>query len=205
MRAPLRVALMGAHGTGKTTLLQAVLGHLHSLQVRAIGLPEAPREIIRLAADAEFFRRGHNTAYRQALILIVHLIQELSALPEEAVVISDRALLDHWAYSRYLFSEELTRDGVLQLYEDFVIRHCSTYDILFFLPIEFNVADDGTREGDSRFQHEIEAYLLDLIRKSNLPVTPLRGSVEERRNQCVEAILAKLSLSAAPSREVSHA
>src|SRR5437764_4674972 len=107
MNAPLRVALIGAHGTGKTTLLRALLERLPSLHIRAAGLPEAPREIIKRANDPEFFRRGNNTGHRQMLILLVHLIQELDVHPETDLVISDRSLLDHWAYARHLFHEEL--------------------------------------------------------------------------------------------------
>jgi thymidylate kinase len=137
--------------------------------------------------------------------LIVHLIQELSVPSEVDVVISDRALLDHWAYSSYLFSEELSRAGVLQLYEQFVMGHCANYDILFFLPIEFDVADDGTREDDKNFQYEIEKYILDLISKYKLPVLVVSGSVEDRQRLCVDAILAKLSLPDHTNMEVGHA
>lgn|GEM_PF-4170360 len=193
MGVPLRVALIGAHGTGKTTLLRALLDRLQSLQIRAVGLPEAPREIIKRSNDPEFFRRGHNTVHRQMLILLVHLIQELGVGADVDIVIGDRSLLDHWAYARYLFSEELASTDTLHLYEEFIMQHCAGYDLLFLLPIEFDVVDDGTREKDGLFQREIEGYILDLVSKYNLQVLPVVGSVETRLEVCLEAIQARTS------------
>src|SRR5689334_11719741 len=114
----MRVALAGAHGTGKTTLARSLVERLNRLGIRAGSLPEAPREICVRAEDPVFFRRGMNKPLRQNLILLLHLMQEFNSLSNEVdAVISDRSLLDHWIYALYLFEREWTEEGVKDLYE----------------------------------------------------------------------------------------
>jgi ATPase subunit of ABC transporter with duplicated ATPase domains len=130
---PLRIALMGAHGTGKTTLANALVGSMHKLGIRASRLSEAPRIICDRAGNPGFFRRGQNTPLRQDLIFIVHLIQELDSLLSEAeVLVSDRSLLDHWAYTLHLFAREFEIEDLQSLYEGFILDHCRLYDVIFF-------------------------------------------------------------------------
>jgi nicotinamide riboside kinase len=192
MKGPIRVALVGAHGTGKTTLAKALVGSLTNMEIEVRNLSEAPRLICDRAGDPTFFRRGNNTPLRQNLILLVHLLQELDLSNNVDVLISDRSLLDHWAYTLHLFGRELDEEGLRQLYEAFVVDHCRHYDVLFFLPIEFAVIDDGTREGDSRFQAEIEQCMLDLIGEYQIEVQVVRGPLEERTEFCSSVLLSEL-------------
>jgi nicotinamide riboside kinase len=195
MARPIRVALMGAHGTGKTTLSGALVERLNRLGIKAVSLPEAPRLICDRAGDPTFFRRGSNTPLRQDLILLVHLLQELnSLLCDVGVVISDRSLLDHWAYTLALFDQELIDEGLSRIYDSFIADHCRNYDLIFFLPIEFEVVDDGTREGDRDFQSGIQRNMLDLVQKYGLHVLMTRGSLEERTDFCLGAIMSTLGV-----------
>lgn len=184
---------MGAHGTGKTTLSQSLVERLSHSGIQARRLPEAPREICSQAGEPEFFRRGKNTPLRQNLILLVHLMQEFDSLLEGAdIVISDRSLLDHWAYTLYLFQEQWMHEEVRSLYEAFIAEYCRSYDVIFFLPIEFAVVDDGTREGDKEFQAEIERLMLDLIQEHGLETVIVRGSVADRTRHCADLLLSKI-------------
>lgn len=193
MARPLRIALMGAHGTGKTTLARALVQRLSQEGIRAVQLQEAPREVCARAGDSEFFRRGQNTPLRQGLIFLMHLMQEFNAQFEGAdIVVADRSLLDHWAYTLQMFENPWVNDGVKDLYESLIVDHCRKYDVIFFLPIEFAVLDDGTREGDKVFQAEIQNVMLSLIREHKLGVVSVQGSVEERVESCFKQFQSKL-------------
>jgi nicotinamide riboside kinase len=189
MNRPVRVALAGAHGTGKTTLAKALVQRLESSGLVARCLLEAPREICTAAGDPIFFRRGNNTLLRQNLIFLVHLMQEFNSILGDAdIVISDRSLLDHWAYTLYLFKEELEDQGVSGIYEAFIIDHCRKYDFIFFTPVEFSVLDDGTREGDKDFQADIQRSMLDLIEAYRIEMLIVKGSIQERTDYCAKVV-----------------
>lgn len=187
---PIRIALVGAHGTGKTTLSRVLSEHLQDLGLKVMSLPEVPRLLCSEAGDPVFFRRGNNSPLRQSLILLGHAIYELLSLKSDVdVVISDRALLDHWAYTVYLFSEELREAGVFDLYESLVVTHCQAYDAIVFIPIEFPVVDDGTREDDAAFQSGIQSTIHRLLESRELTHTTIKGSVEERLKAAASLIL----------------
>ena len=178
---PLRVALVGSHGTGKTTLLSALADHAIRRDVDLVALPETPRDVCRRAEDPEFFRRGRNAPLKQALLLIRHLILESEARESGAdVLLMDRSLLDYWVYTQTLFGAELVESEIHDLLEDVVLEHCRRYDLLLFVPVEFPPHDDGVREADRDFQQSISDAIegrLDVIAR---PVTVVRGSVEQR-------------------------
>jgi thymidylate kinase len=153
-----KIALTGAHGVGKTTLAHELCTSLRAdCGLAAVLTAEVPRIVCDLASEPEFFRRGQNNALKQMMLLYGQLEYEIAAAAKEPdIVICDRSVLDHWAYSTYLFREVYEEAGVLDICEQLVEWHCRSYDRLYRIPIEFPPTDDGTREGDEAFQHAIE-------------------------------------------------
>ena len=47
--------------------------------------------------------------------------------------------------------------------DELVKRHCETYDLVFYIPIEFELEDDGTREDDVQFQLDIDSQIKELL------------------------------------------
>lgn len=191
---PLRVALVGSHGTGKTTLLSALTAHALGQDVDLIALPETPRDVCRRAQDPEFFRRGRNAPLKQALLLIRHLVLESEARESGAdVLLMDRSLLDYWVYTHTLFGAELVASETHELLEDVVLEHCRRYDLLLFVPVEFPPHDDGVREADRDFQQSISDAIEGRLDGIGRPVTVVRGSVEQRVAAAWEAIESRLA------------
>lgn len=186
---PLRVALVGSHGTGKTTLLRSLEERARSEGVDLLALPEAPREVCRRAGDPEFFRRGRNAPLRQALLLVQHLIEESRSLADGPdVLLMDRALLDYWVYTSTLFGEQLVRDGVHDLLEALVLEHCRTYDLFLFVPVEFAPVDDGVREADPDFQQRICAGIGSRLDALDTARVEVRGDLRRRTDSAWDAI-----------------
>ncbi len=177
-----KIAIVGAHGVGKTTLAARLRSRLAGQGFGTVRVaPEIPREICRLAADPEFYRRGKNNPLKQALLLFGQLQSEQSSLPGDGgVLICDRGVLDLWAYSKYLFGDEFRAAGVLELYEGLVERSCRSYRMHFYVPVEFPPADDGVRESDSGFQAAIDKTIREFLEKYSVPHRRIAGTLEER-------------------------
>lgn len=175
-----KIALVGAHGVGKTTLLEAVGAHLQTESVLNRLMPEIPRMICDAVGDPAFFRRGKNTLLKQMAIIIGQLVVEHQPPNASGLLLCDRTVVDHWAYTRTLFRSELDALPVVIAYEDMLRRHCSSYDRVFYIPIEFAPKDDGTRESDPVFQQEIDSEILRLLSSWGMPFISISGSVEAR-------------------------
>lgn len=177
----LKIALTGAHGTGKTTLIRQLPSILSSLGKINI-CREAPRLIIDLVKDAEYFRRGNNTPQRQALIFAQHLLEERQQINGADVIITDRTLVDHLAYTSVLFPEFLNTSEY-KVYKYLAITSLTSYDLLCKLPIEFPVEDDGVREGAVEFQREIDRAIDNLYAEADIAPNVISGSVDARLSE----------------------
>jgi len=177
-----KIAIVGAHGVGKTTLTNELRSRLAGKGLGVISVaPEIPREICRLAADPGFYRRGKNNPLKQALLLFGQIQSEHFSLPgEDGVLICDRGVLDLWAYSKYLFADEFQAAGVLELYEALVERYARSYQMHFYVPAEFPPSDDGIRENDRSFQAAVDETIREFLEKYSVPHRKTAGTREER-------------------------
>jgi len=184
------VALVGAHGVGKTTLINSLRAHYIEEGLISIHTtPEIPREICERAGDPEFFRRGVNEPLRQALILFGQATEDRTVISKsEGLLISDRSVIDHWAYTTCLFEAEFKAASVFEHFEKMVVDYSKCYDALFYIGIEFPPRDDGTRESDADFQLDIDRRIRATLKRSAFSYTTLKGSVEERRDAFISGL-----------------
>jgi predicted ATPase len=109
-------------------------------------------------------------------------MEERRAERDAEVVISDRTLIDHLAYTLTLFPESATSPEV-ETYKRLAFESLTSYHFIFQIPIEFLPEDDGVREPDPRFQRQIGDVLTGLYTQSGVTPVVIRGSVEERAAQ----------------------
>ena len=83
----MKIALTGAHGTGKTTLCSRLGSNLANGTSFAI-CREVPRVIIGTTGDGHFFQRGHNTPLRQMMIFLYQIVEEDDCQRSAEIVIS---------------------------------------------------------------------------------------------------------------------
>jgi thymidylate kinase len=185
----MKIALAGSHGTGKTTLAECLREKLIALDIVATITEETPRLICDLVDDQEYFRRGNNSLTKQLMISLGQLVLEEQSRTSD-IQICDRTLMDHLAYSMYLFPEEILENDFLTIYEKFIAEHCKSYDKIFYFPIEFKPVDDGMREADEAFQAEIDRLILMYFHKHLIPYETVRGSVENRCDTVMKSIMA---------------
>lgn len=108
--------------------------------------------------------------------------------------ITDRTIIDCLAYTIYLYRRDKVSKETLEYvrkYADFLLPQ---YTRLFYLPIEFDNVEDGTRSIDPTFREEIndimtDAYTFDGLTKSkNVVITKISGSVVKRTNAVYDII-----------------
>ena len=181
-----KITFVGAHGTGKTTLVTNLQEILNNRGISTEITPEVPRIICETENDNHFFRRENNTLTKQISLLFGQTVYEnLAEMKQSSVVLCDRSILDHWGYTKVLFAEHLAESGIYNSLLNFIEKHCRSYDRIFYVPIEFSPIDDGTREYYIKFQQDIDKEIYESLGQLNLPYQVVKGTVNER----VETVL----------------
>lgn len=185
----MNLALTGAHGTGKTTLLGKLTDLLRQGGITADQSLEVPRLICESVGDPEFFRRGKNSLTKQCMILLGQASQDcLLARSGATVHLFDRTLLDHWAYTLHLFRDDREMAYARPVIERLVRSHMSNYDEVFLLRPEFPPIDDGTREGDVEFQQAIDLVIFEHLTSWAIPFRILSGAPDARAQSVLKVL-----------------
>ncbi len=176
------IAFVGAHCTGKSTLL----AHVRECSAaRVYAIREVARGVI---------RRGYpmgKDAHAESYLHYVRdqLVAERSF--EEArydVLISDRTVLDTLSYARV--NRRLPRpsipDVLLDLLREVWLQEAKLYKHVFF-PIEFGLVGDGVRDEDEDYRREVSDEMLQLLEEHAVPYSTVSGAIESRYAQLAES------------------
>lgn len=148
-----KIALIGTHGTGKTTLAHELVARLRKKDVNAEFLGEMAR-LCPLPINENTSKEA------QEWIIYSQYAKELEHIPRCSVLICDRSVLDSYAYY-------MNKCGENKLLEDFVKEKVVDYNFLFRVPINPDyLKEDGIRSVDPKFQKAIDEkvkYILDKL------------------------------------------
>ena len=166
----IKIAFIGSHGVGKTTLCFDLASRLKRLDFGVDIVKEVARACPLPINEA-------TTLEAQAWILHTQIAQEIAAASQYEAVICDRSVLDNYAYL-------VQRTGRKREYDELVKSWVGTYTGLFKVPVLQPPAFDGTRAVSPTFQMEIDAGIDRLIKAFGVPVhyldrTDRPGWVEE--------------------------
>lgn len=180
-RRRLKVAFVGTHGVGKTTLCFDLAAHLKRLDLNIDLVKEVARRCP-LPINEE------TTLDAQAWILHTQVAEEIAAMAMYEVVVCDRSVLDNYAY---LVARVGRRPELDQLVGEWI----KGYDALFKVPVVQAPTFDGKRAVSRQFQLEIDATIDELVRAFGVKVVTLDPS---NREGWVPAVLASLQLPLEP-------
>jgi thymidylate kinase len=153
-----KIAFIGSHGVGKTTL---AFGLAARLKARDVSL-EVVHEVARRCPLP--INEETNVA-AQSWILHTQVAEELVATARYPVVLCDRSVLDNYAYL-------LLAAGPREPLESVVEAWLPTYSLLVHVPIAGHLQPDGIRAPDPAFQHLVEDRLEREVERRKLQ--PLR-------------------------------
>lgn len=167
----MKVVISGPQGTGKSTLLREL--KQNSSLVNINFLDEVVRKLI-TSKGIEINKTG-SVASQQAVF-----DQHLANVGEYTHFITDRGAIDAFVYTTWSYRHGLFTEDEYKAFEKYFLACMSHYTHLFYLPIEFEMIEDGVRNTEKEYQKELEGIYLELYEKYKLPFTFLKGSVKER-------------------------
>jgi thymidylate kinase len=144
---PFKIAFIGTHGVGKTTLCYGLAARLKARDVSLHVVEEVARRC------PLPINRG-TTVAAQSWILHTQIAEELIAGARYPVVICDRSILDNYVYL-------LLSAGRQKSLEQLITFWTTTYDALIHVPIIHDPRPDGMRSTDPSFQRAVEERLME--------------------------------------------
>ena len=155
----MKIAFIGAHGVGKTTLCYDLASRLKR-QDRVVDL------VMEVARRSPLPINADTTLSAQQWILHTQIAEEVAASAGGGIVICDRSVLDNYAYlvhssGRQPALEPLLRDWV------------TSYHRLFKVPIIEAPSYDGRRDVNPTFQGSIDRLIDELAAEFGVGCTAL--------------------------------
>lgn len=166
--------LLGAHGTGKSSLLEAFKGFGSEFYVTdGFSRPvKVIKEELGLDKNQEQI-----------------MINELTCHAFESYigqnVISTRSPIDAIIYSEY-YTPVIDTHWIQEIFD----KNKGFIDGIFYIPIEFDIKDDGVRFTNNEDQKNIDLMMQKFIKDESLEVITLTGTVEERVNKMKDVLYA---------------
>jgi nicotinamide riboside kinase len=154
-----KLALIGSHGVGKTTLCYGVAARLKALDL--------PVEVVHEVARRCPLPINRQTSLdAQSWILHTQIAEEIAAAHRYPVVVCDRSVLDNYVYLLMVAGRQPALEVLLDAW-------LATYDLLVHVPILDEPSVDGIRSSDPSFQRGVEDRLMRELELRNLPLLPL--------------------------------
>ena len=162
MTAARKVAFLGTHGVGKTTLCYELAAELKRRD-KAVDL------VKEVARRCPLPINEGTTIEAQTWILHAQIAEEIAVGAQAEVVVCDRSVLDNYAYL-------VARAGRQDALDALVRSWVGTYDALIKVPVTAPPTFDGTRAVSLAFQREIDVIIDDLITAFDVPVMRLEAT-----------------------------
>ena len=171
---PFKIAFIGTHGVGKTTLAYGLAARLKR---RDINLDV----VVEVARRCPLPLNEGTTLEAQSWILYSQIADELVAEARAPVVICDRSVLDNYVY--LLFAR-----GRQPALEPLIESWCATYDLLVHVPIlgDSEAQPDGIRATDPAFRQQIDDRLRHELDDRRIEVLTLDPEDRDRWLDSVE-------------------
>jgi adenylate kinase family enzyme len=151
----MKIAFIGTHGVGKTTLCFELAAALKRDGVHV----DLVKEVARLSP----LPINQKTSLEaQTWIFATQMAEEIRASSAADVVVCDRSVLDNYAYLMLAFGRQLPL-------ERFMHHWMKGYDLLFKVPFGGELAEDGVRDTDAFFAKAVDDLVDRLLAERSIP------------------------------------
>jgi hypothetical protein len=156
----MKIAVIGAHGTFKTTLIYFLAGVLKA-KGKNVGI------IREVARNCPYFNKEHGNVLAQNWILLTQAQWERDMQDKYDYVLCDRSLVDNYIYCEDAYEKE--QQELPGWIEPFVLHHMESYGFLFKTPVSTRgLIRDGIRSTDEEWQKVIDDRLKNYLRDNDI-------------------------------------
>ena len=174
----IKIGMAGAHGTGKTSMANAML-EMKAFS-KSVLVPSTARQI----KEYGYPINREATELSQLLVPLLRMVDEYENEEKASneALISDRTLVDSLAYTMYQ-NDHVWESGALI---EFVSRrltemHMASYDYVLYFPIYWDGVQDGVRDPDENYRRAIDANVLSILELMNIKYLQVPNISPERR------------------------
>lgn len=168
----MKVAVIGSHGTGKTTLCKDIAKALKDFTF----IPDVVPDAFKLG----FTINEKCPPETQFWILSKQLELERNT-PGHWVM--EKSLWDNIVYGNFSIKSKKVLEVIRQ-----IVNKNINYDLLFYLPIEFPIPDDGLRSLNVDYQKAIDRGLKRILSRQKTRVITLAGDRQKRLDKALSVI-----------------
>lgn len=173
MNNSFKIAFIGSHGVGKTTLCYGLAARLKARDFSLDVVGEIARRCpLPINRDT--------TLAAQTWILHVQIAEEVIAGERNDIVICDRSVLDNFVYLLLSSGSQPTLDSL-------VTSWLGSYALLVWVPVLDDPRADGLRSTDPSFQLAVHDRLELEVEKRGLEILDLEGIPREDWLDSVES------------------
>lgn len=166
----MKIAIASTHGTGKSTFAKALAKELNCNYIYDVVREEAPKK---------GFPINENTPPEVQLWMTMRQWELEKTTPEDWV--ADKCLFDYLIYGDIVLKDEDIKKIIR-----WVVERNAHYDFVFYIPIEFEMEEDGLRS--KKLQPIIDIHYKEYLERRGIKYIIVSGSVEERVNQALSHI-----------------
>jgi hypothetical protein len=174
----MKIALIGSHGTFKTTLIYFLAGVLKA-KGKNVGI------ISEVARSCPYFKGGHGNILAQNWILLTQSQWERECQDKYDYVLCDRSLVDNFIYALEAYRKE--GQEVPDWLEPFVMHNLESYNYLFKTPVSrHGLIHDGVRDTDNDWQIEIDRKIKNYLNDKQIKYSELPASEADHFDDILE-------------------
>jgi len=178
MSKSIRIILTGASGVGKSTLVEKFIKeHPEYYRPPSFSRPMNLMLGFPLNEDATHESQYATTAFMSHQILTHNNL------------IYDRGIIDCLAYTN--LSKNISKSQYKKHKMDFMPIFEKVDILHLYIPIEFDMKDDGIRSKDEKYRRKTDKFMKKFLDKNNIFYETLTGTVDERYEQMLNAIEAQ--------------
>lgn len=154
MKKPIKIVLVGAQGTGKTSVMNQLPD-----EYKSIGIREVIRNMTKEDPTVHINTNGNEWSQNRFFFEYLYLFAKY---PE---YISDRGLLDVCAYTKWLAEmgnvPQVCYEKQMLILKDWLANHRDVIHVYF--PICFPVVDDGYRDANEENRKNVDRCVREVI------------------------------------------
>lgn len=185
----LQVALIGSQSTGKTTLANAYIDHMVSLERDGYATDDGCSRAV-AERDIAINEKG-------SYITQIEITKELVSRFKPGInrdkdnvcyyprIIRVSTLVRIWAYMKYhIESGKKFVDAdiaAVDLFHEWALYELYTvFNEVIYLPVEFELVEDGVRSTSKEYQLTIDGYIREILKESGVSYHTITGDVKQR-------------------------